>query len=84
MRGAIHIDSNKINNERIFIPDLYSQISQIAADFILSSRASREWSGWEAVTSRGRPEAERKGNERIKSPGITETYRHGIPRLRSE
>jgi hypothetical protein len=32
MRGATQIDSNKINNERIFIPDLYPQISQIAAD----------------------------------------------------
>src|SRR5712675_3581338 len=34
IRGATHIDSNKINNERIFIPDLYPQISQISADFI--------------------------------------------------
>jgi hypothetical protein len=32
MRGATHIDSNKINNERIFMPDLYPQISQIAGD----------------------------------------------------
>src|SRR4030095_3184772 len=29
MRGAIHIDSNKINNERIFIPDLYPQIRRL-------------------------------------------------------
>src|SRR5215475_10183778 len=30
MRGPIQIDSSKINNERIFIPDLYPQISQNA------------------------------------------------------
>jgi hypothetical protein len=36
-RGAIRIDSNRINNERIFIPDLYPQISQITADFIFAA-----------------------------------------------
>jgi hypothetical protein len=30
--GTTETDSKKINNERVFIPDLYPQISQIAAD----------------------------------------------------
>jgi hypothetical protein len=37
------------------------------------SERSREWSGWEAATWTGRPEAERTGGERIKTRGVTKT-----------
>ena len=73
-RGASHIDNKKIDNEGIFISDLYPQISQIgkpgghfasvaASNPFLSSRAKR-----------GAVEGPRE---------LTETYRHGIESLAS-
>jgi len=52
MRGAIHIDSNKINNERIFIPDLYPQIRRLPQILFCHPERSEAQSRMERLGSR--------------------------------